>query len=64
MAQYDRAIEDYCEAIQLNPVCAEAYHNRAVAFNRLGNYGESERDFAKVAELQKLADNESPEGSQ
>ena len=48
---------DYGEAIKLNPNYSEAYHNRAVAYNRLGNYEESERDFAKVAELKELAEN-------
>ena len=31
--EYDRAIEDYNEAIRLNPKDADAYYNRGYAYN-------------------------------
>jgi len=45
------AIQDFDEAIRLNPQNAGAYHNRGVAYGRIGKSIEEERDFAKAKEL-------------
>ena len=57
MEEYERAVEDYDQAIRINPNYSEAYHNRGIAFHRLGHYEESERDLAKVAELRSQSAN-------
>jgi len=51
LGQYERAIQDFDEAIRLNPQNAGAYHNRGVAYGRIGKSIEEERDFAKAKEL-------------
>ena len=35
---YDQAIEEYDEAIRLNPEFADAYYNRGAAYGRLGQF--------------------------
>ncbi len=49
--QYERAIQDFGEAIRLDPQNAGAYHNRGVAYGRIGKSIEEERDFAKATEI-------------
>ena len=51
LGQYERAIQDYDEAIRLNPQNAKAYYNRGSAYGRIGKSIEAERDFAKAKEL-------------
>ena len=48
---YEKAIEQYNEAIRLNPQDADTYHNRSVAYRLIGKSVEAERDFAKAKEL-------------
>ena len=48
---YQKAIEQYDEAIRLDPQDALAYYNRGVAYDNLGKTIEAERDFAKAKEL-------------
>jgi|GEM_PF-3771313 len=43
--QYDKAIENYNKAIQLNPNLAEAYYNRGVAYKHKGQYDKAISDF-------------------
>ena len=38
IGQYQRAIQDYDEAIQLDPDYAWAYHDRGMAYHRLGQH--------------------------
>ena len=45
------AIEDFDEAIRLDPQFAIAYYNRGVSYQRLGKTKEAERDYAKAREL-------------
>ena len=45
------AIEDYDEAIRLNPQYADAYYNKGVAYYYLGQQKLADRDFAKAKEL-------------
>ena len=49
--KYEKAIEDYDEAIRLNPNDAIAYHNRGNTKGRLEKYEESIKDFDKSIEL-------------
>ena len=51
LGQYERAIEDWDEAIRLNPQAADAYYNRGLAYERLGRQEQADRDFAKAKEL-------------
>ena len=47
LGQYERAIEDFDEAIRLNPQSAIAYNNRGVAYERLGKTREAELDYTR-----------------
>ena len=44
LGQYQRAIEDYDEAICLDPEFARAYTNRARAYSLLGEDKEAQED--------------------
>ena len=48
---YENAIEEYDEAIRLDPQLALAYHVRGLAYQRLGKSTEAELDIAKAKEL-------------
>ncbi|RKY13529.1 MAG: hypothetical protein DRP82_05285, partial [Planctomycetota bacterium] len=48
---FDRAIEDYDRAIELNPKLAEAYYNRGNAWAMKGEYDRAIEDWTKVIEL-------------
>ena len=50
--QYDKAITDYTEAIRLKPDYAEAYANRAGAYNYQGQYEKAIADLNEVIRLQ------------
>ena len=49
--QYERAIQDYNKAIQLNPNYFEAYNNRGWAYYCLKKYQQALKDFDKALEL-------------
>jgi tetratricopeptide (TPR) repeat protein len=49
--QYDRAIEDYDQAIRLNPNYAEAYNNRGLAKRAKGDFAGGDADIAKAKQL-------------
>ena len=51
LGQYEKAVQDYDEAIRLNPQFAVAYNNRGVAYEWLGQKEKAYRDFAKAWEL-------------
>ena len=46
---YPRAIADYSEAIRLNPRFANAYSNRALAYEELGDHARAAADHANAA---------------
>ena len=48
---YERAIQEYDEAIRLERDHARAYYHRGLAYEALGKTIEAERDFAKAKEL-------------
>lgn len=51
LQEYNKAIEDYQQAIALNPSLAVAYFNRGYAYLELGNKLEAIKDFSKGASL-------------
>jgi Flp pilus assembly protein TadD len=51
LGQHERAIEDYDEAIRLDPKDAYAYNNRGLAYRNQGQQELADRDFAKAEEL-------------
>ncbi|MEM8780974.1 MAG: tetratricopeptide repeat protein [Cyanobacteria bacterium P01_G01_bin.49] len=51
LQKYQKAIEDYEQAIALDPVLAIAYYNRAYAQLELGNTSKAIEDFRKGATL-------------
>jgi len=50
-SRYDEAIEEYNEAIRLNPEYAEAYNNRGLAYKEQGKKAEAIADFEKFITL-------------
>ena len=48
---YDRAIESFTKAIELNPNYAEAYNNRGNAYRDNGNFDRAIADYTKAIEL-------------
>jgi tetratricopeptide (TPR) repeat protein len=51
--EYDRALEDFREAILLDPNFANAYHNRGVIYGLKGDYDRAIRDYAEAISLNK-----------
>ncbi|MEE8329020.1 MAG: tetratricopeptide repeat protein [Thermodesulfovibrionia bacterium] len=49
--QYDKAINDYNKAIEINPKFAVAYINRGLAYRRKGQYNQAISDFNKAIEI-------------
>ena len=48
---YDKAIQHYSKALELNPQMAEAYNNRGIAYSDKGDYPHAIEDFNKAIEL-------------
>ena len=48
---YDKAIADLTETIQMNPQLAEAYYNRGLAYSRKGEKTKAEEDSAHARKL-------------
>ena len=51
--QYDRALQDYEQALQLNPSNANAYNNRGIIFRIKGEYGRAIADYDEAIWLRK-----------
>jgi len=51
LGQLEWALEDYDEAIHLNPEYAYAYNNRGLAYKELGQKAEAIADFEKSITL-------------
>ena len=49
--QYDRAIQDYDQALRLNPSDADAYHNRGNAYANKGQYDRAIQDYDQAIRL-------------
>jgi tetratricopeptide (TPR) repeat protein len=49
--KWDRAIEFFTRAIQDNPKFFVAYHNRAIAYSKRGEYDKSIQDLKKATQL-------------
>jgi len=46
--QYRQAIDHFSQVIQLEPNCAEAYHNRGLTLANLGNDGAAAQDLVSA----------------
>ncbi len=51
LGQYQRAIQDYTRAIQLDPDLAQAYYNRGIVYYNLGEYQRAIQDYDKACSL-------------
>ena len=51
LGQLEQAIEDYDQAIRLNPECAEAYYGRGFIYKEQGKKDEAIVDFEKFITL-------------
>ncbi len=49
--KYAQALADFNRAIQISPQHAQAYYNRGLAYQNLGQQQQADADFAKYKEL-------------
>jgi tetratricopeptide (TPR) repeat protein len=49
--KWDRAVELFSKSLQDNPKFFVAYHNRAVAYSKMGEYDKSIQDLQKAIQL-------------
>jgi tetratricopeptide (TPR) repeat protein len=49
--EHDRAIQDYDQAIRLNPQDADAFHNRGAEYARKGQHDRAIKDFDQAIRL-------------
>jgi tetratricopeptide (TPR) repeat protein len=54
---YERAIEDYTRAIEMDGAFAEAYFNRGVSYYELGRYQDAIVDLSRAIQLNPADDN-------
>ena len=52
MGQYQAAIDDYGEAIKLNPKRAQTYSNRAAAYKKIGRYEQAIADDSTAIKME------------
>ena len=52
-SKYNQAIDIFSQAINLDPLWAEAWNKRATVFYLSGNFKKSQKDIDKVLELEK-----------
>ncbi len=48
---YDKAIEDYSQAIQINPKLAEAHNSRGIAYEKKGGYDKAIEDYSQAIQI-------------
>jgi tetratricopeptide (TPR) repeat protein len=51
LGQYKRAIEDYDQAIRLDPKYAYAYYNRGNAYKKIGQHANVADDYNKYLQI-------------
>ena len=49
--KYEEALNDYDEAIELDPDNSYCYCNRGIAYEKMGEYQEAINDYNKAIEL-------------
>lgn len=49
---FDRAVDDYTRALELDPANAAAYNNRGYAWRKLGRYDAAVADYTRSLELE------------
>lgn len=54
--EYDRAIQDYNQAIRINAKFATAYNNRAIAYDTKGDYERAIADYEQAIKLKPSAE--------
>ena len=54
--EYDRAIQDYNQAIRINAKFATAYNNRAIAYDTKGDYDRAIADYEQAIKLKPSAE--------
>lgn len=52
LEQWDKALADYSQAIELQPEDAKAWHNRGSAYHLLEQWDKAVTDYSKILELQ------------
>jgi tetratricopeptide (TPR) repeat protein len=52
--QYDQAISDFNNAIEINPRYIKAYNNRGIVYRLMGQYDKAISDFNKAIEINPL----------
>ena len=51
LGEHESAIQDYTEAVRINPKNTNAYYNRAVTHNCLGDYRSAVQDYSEFIRL-------------
>ncbi|MBX9770640.1 MAG: hypothetical protein K2X29_04685 [Candidatus Obscuribacterales bacterium] len=51
LSDYKHAIEDYTSAIRVDPMKCDAYHNRSLSYEVLGEHEQAEQDMLKSQEI-------------
>jgi len=51
LGEYQYAIQDYNQAIQINPRYLQAYNNRGLSYENLGEYQRAIQDFSQVIQI-------------
>jgi tetratricopeptide (TPR) repeat protein len=54
--EYDRAIQDYAQAIKLNGKFADAFNNRGVAYDKKGDFDHAIQDYDQTIKLKPSAE--------
>ena len=52
MGEYEQALADYTQALELDPEYAMAYNNRGLTYGKIGKYEQALADFNRALELE------------